>query len=101
MRGACRELDSALFFHPENDRGPARASREAHAKQICRSCPVLLQCRAYALAVQEPYGVWGGVSESERDEVVRARARTLRLLAPSREATTTTTTTRTTTRRHS
>lgn len=80
MRGACRGMDSVLFFHPENERGLARAGREAHAKQICRSCPVLHQCRAHSLAVHEPYGVWGGMSESERDEIVRAQGRTLRVL---------------------
>ena len=77
MRGACRGMDSALFFHPEGERGPARAGREAHAKQICSSCPVLVRCRAHALAVHEPYRVWGGLSEAERDEIVRAQDRTL------------------------
>ena len=83
LHGACREMDSALFFHPENERGPARAGREAHAKQICRSCPVIQQCRAHSLAAREPYGVWGGMSESERDEIIRARDRTLRVLTLS------------------
>jgi WhiB family redox-sensing transcriptional regulator len=82
MQGACRGMDSALFFHPENERGPARASREVRAKQICSGCPVLDRCRAHALAVHEPYGVWGGLSESERDQIVRAQDRTLRVLAP-------------------
>jgi WhiB family transcriptional regulator, redox-sensing transcriptional regulator len=80
MRGACRGMDSALFFHPENERGPARAEREVRAKQICGGCLVLDRCRAHALAVHEPYGVWGGLSESERDEIVRAQDRTLRVL---------------------
>ncbi len=80
MRGACRGMDSALFFHPENERGPARVGREARAKEICRSCPVLDRCREHALAVHEPYGVWGGLSEAERDEIVRAKGRTLRVL---------------------
>ena len=80
VRGACRGMDSALFLHPENERGPARANRETRAKQICGSCPVLAQCRAHALAAHEPYGVWGGMSESERGEFVRAQDRTLRIL---------------------
>jgi WhiB family redox-sensing transcriptional regulator len=79
MRGACRGMDSTFFFHPEGERGPARASREARAKQVCQVCPVLEQCRTHALAVQEPYGIWGGLSEAERDEIVRSRTRTLRL----------------------
>jgi WhiB family redox-sensing transcriptional regulator len=80
MRGTCRGMDSALFFHPENERGAARAGREERAKEICSGCPVLVQCRAHALAVHEPYGVWGGLTESERDEIVRAKDRSLRVL---------------------
>jgi WhiB family transcriptional regulator, redox-sensing transcriptional regulator len=82
MRGACRGMDSALFFHPEGERGSARSDREAQAKQICASCPVLEQCRAHALAVHEPYGVWGGLSEAERDVIVRHTDRELRVVGP-------------------
>ena len=31
------------------------------------TCPVLAQCRAHALQVREPYGVWGGMTEDERE----------------------------------
>lgn len=79
MGGACRGMDSAFFFHPEGERGPARANREARAKQVCLTCPVVDQCRRHALSVQEPYGVWGGLSESERDDIVRGRERTLQV----------------------
>jgi WhiB family redox-sensing transcriptional regulator len=30
---------------------------------------VLLACREHALTVREPYGVWGGLSEHEREEI--------------------------------
>lgn len=80
LRAACRNLDSALFFHPEGERGPRRAARETRAKQICRSCPVLEQCRRHALAVGEPYGVWGGLSVAERSALIRgAPPRTTRV----------------------
>lgn len=79
LKGACRGMDSAFFFHPEGERGPAKASREARAKQICQACPVLAECRQHALAVHEPYGVWGGLSESERDDLVRGRDRRLKV----------------------
>jgi WhiB family redox-sensing transcriptional regulator len=64
--GACRGRDSAQFFHPEGERGSARARREATAKLICQSCPVRVECAAHALGSREPYGVWGGFTESER-----------------------------------
>ena len=78
LDGACRGLDSSYFFHPEGERGPARAGREERAKQVCRGCPVLDECRSHALLAQEPYGVWGGLSESERESMFRDRNRTLR-----------------------
>jgi len=59
-------MDSAVFFHPERERGQKRAARERAAKQVCDHCPVKLQCAAHALTVREAYGTWGGMSETER-----------------------------------
>ena len=42
--------------------------RITQAKQICRRCPVISQCATWALRTREPYGVWGGLSETERAE---------------------------------
>jgi WhiB family redox-sensing transcriptional regulator len=83
MHGACRGMDSAFFFHPEGERGPAKYNREARAKEVCARCPVIEQCRRHALAAEEPYGVWGGLSEAERDEIIRGHARTLRVSQPA------------------
>jgi WhiB family transcriptional regulator, redox-sensing transcriptional regulator len=66
-QGACRRVDPAVFFHPEGERGPARRRRDDAAKAVCASCPVLAQCRQHALTVREPYGVWGGMTEDERE----------------------------------
>lgn len=66
--GACREMDTELFFHPEGERGSSRRRRAENAKAICATCPVLKQCRDYALSIAEPYGIWGGMSEEERRE---------------------------------
>jgi WhiB family transcriptional regulator, redox-sensing transcriptional regulator len=74
IRGSCRGMNSDLFFHPERERGSARVAREARAKTVCRGCQVIRQCRDHALAVQEPYGVWGGLSVAERNEQIREGA---------------------------
>lgn len=71
MQAACRGMDSELFFHPDGQRGSARAQREQTAKKICASCPVIQQCREHALKVREPYGVWGGLTEDEREQILR------------------------------
>jgi WhiB family redox-sensing transcriptional regulator len=73
LRGKCRTIDPDVFFHPEGERGPARHSRELAAKAICASCPVIADCRAHALKVREPYGVWGGLSEDEREQIYQQR----------------------------
>ena len=75
FQGLCRTTNPDIFFHPEGERGPSRRRREARAKAICEQCPVLRECREHALAVHEPYGVWGGMTEEERDEVYRRSAR--------------------------
>jgi WhiB family redox-sensing transcriptional regulator len=36
---------------------------------ICATCPVLKQCAEHALSVREPYGVWGGMSEDDREAI--------------------------------
>lgn len=63
---ACRGMSSAFFFHPWGARGTDRAELERRAKDVCARCPVINACRRHALKVQEPYGVWGGLSEDER-----------------------------------
>ncbi|MDQ6650092.1 MAG: WhiB family transcriptional regulator [Actinomycetota bacterium] len=75
LLGACRSYDTELFFHPEGERGPSRVNRERAAKAICATCPVIAQCAAHALAAHEPYGVWGGMSESDREEILARRDR--------------------------
>ena len=78
LEGSCRGMDSAFFFHPDGERGPARARREATGEGGLPGCPVLELCRQHALAVQEPYGIWGGLSESERDSIIKSRKRAAR-----------------------
>lgn len=68
--GSCRDYDPDVFFHPDGERGGPRRRRAEAAKRICASCPVLDQCRAHALDVGEPYGVWGGMSEEERHTIL-------------------------------
>lgn len=36
------------------------------AAELCAACPVLVECRAYAVAAREPEGLWGGLGPRER-----------------------------------
>ncbi len=68
--GACRTTNPETFFSPDAERGPRRRSREAAAKALCAVCPVRQACLDHALAVREPYGVWGGLNINERAMVI-------------------------------
>lgn len=57
--------NTRLFFPPLAERPQARARREAKARRICESCPVLEDCRWYARLNRE-YGYWGGENEEQR-----------------------------------
>lgn len=55
----------------------AVAARD-NAKNVCRQrCPVMLECRAYILAAEQPAGswgsVWGGLDPDDRKRLVRAK----------------------------
>ena len=72
MRAACRNTDRDLFFSPDGERGLAKRRRERAAKAVCVTCPVQDECAAYAIANREPHGVWGGLSEGERERIWRS-----------------------------
>jgi len=56
---ACNGADPDLFF-------PNRGGSGRLAKMICMKCPVRELCLEDALARQEKYGIWGGMTHRER-----------------------------------
>ena len=83
FQGACLEADPSLFFHPDGERGPARARRDAAAVAVCAGCPVLQACRNHGLSVREPYGVWGGLTEDDRERIYKGERSARKLAAAS------------------
>jgi WhiB family transcriptional regulator, redox-sensing transcriptional regulator len=59
QRALCAETDPETFF-------PDRGGSTREAKRICTGCEVRAECLEYALANDERFGVWGGLSEQER-----------------------------------
>ena len=75
MRAACRGPHAEIFFPPARpERKDERSAREQEAKAICRTCRVQPACLEYALRIREPHGVWGGLSELERKQLIERRA---------------------------
>ena len=67
---ACNAEHSDLFFPARSERASVRVRRESRAKAICGTCPVMQQCRDHALRVEEPSGIWGGLTEDERSRLL-------------------------------
>jgi WhiB family redox-sensing transcriptional regulator len=64
-----------MFFPPSHsERKDERVARERAAKEICKVCPVRRECLAYAIRIREPHGIWGGLNELERKQVIERRA---------------------------
>ncbi|MCI0386399.1 WhiB family transcriptional regulator [Streptomyces sp. CNQ085] len=69
---ACRGEDPELFF-PIGDGGLAR-QQTARARAVCLGCPVMPQCRDWAVRSGETEGVWGGTTAAERRLIRRGFA---------------------------
>ncbi len=73
-RGLCRQIDAEVFFPERDGDDPTpRAQRVAEAKAICALCPVRAECLRDALAKNERFGVWGGLTTRERDRLQGAK----------------------------
>ena len=72
-RAACAGRSPTLWF-PEGS-GHGAATQEALA--TCKRCPVQAECLTHALDTPEHHGIWGGLTEAERNAMTgRARCGT-------------------------
>ena len=62
-RALCAQTDPEAFF-------PEKGGSTREAKRVCLSCDVRSECLDYALAHDERFGIWGGLSERERRRLV-------------------------------
>jgi WhiB family redox-sensing transcriptional regulator len=60
----CAETDPEAFF-------PEKGGSTKDAKRVCRNCEVRAQCLDFALATDQRFGIWGGLSERERRRLKR------------------------------
>ena len=61
-RALCAQTDPEAFF-------PEKGGSTREAKRVCLACEVRAECLEYALANDERFGIWGGLSERERRRV--------------------------------
>lgn len=62
----CQYVDPELFF-------PAKSANPHAAKAICASCPVRADCGEYAVHRPDITGVWGGLTDRERQRLRNRR----------------------------
>jgi WhiB family redox-sensing transcriptional regulator len=73
-RAACRGPQAAVFFPPTHaERKEEKQDRETRAKAICSTCVVRRDCLEYSIRIREPHGIWGGMNEVERKQVIERR----------------------------
>ncbi len=65
LKASCLEVHPEIFF-------PTKGESNREAKRVCAQCPVRLKCLQYALDIDEEYGIWGGLTESERRKLIKA-----------------------------
>lgn len=70
--GLCRQVDPDLFF--PTGMGAAIRVATANAKRVCNQCPVRSRCLEWSVETGQSTGVWGGLSEDERRQLLRTRA---------------------------
>ena len=70
-RPLCAETDPEAFF-------PEKGGSTREAKKLCGRCELTAKCLTWAMTNDEKFGVWGGLSESERRRLRREQERTVR-----------------------
>ena len=78
---ACKGLGRDLVDPKQHPFYPAKIKRgaptnvfkqlEKDAKALCQTCPIIEECKVYALEYEEQYGIWGGLTAKERQLILK------------------------------
>lgn len=61
--GLCLDADPDLFF-------PDQGVPNKEGRAICEACPVQTECLSFAIENGERHGIWGGLTQDERADMV-------------------------------
>lgn len=64
-KASCRGMPTNFFYRLETDRNIGKLIETDIFRMTCTACPLWSQCLGYA-SENEKYGVWGGMTPSER-----------------------------------
>ena len=65
----CAEVDPEVWFPEEGGNSKYKTPEAEYAKQLCKACPALVECREYALRYTGLYGIWGALDPSQRRDI--------------------------------
>jgi WhiB family transcriptional regulator, redox-sensing transcriptional regulator len=65
---ACRGENPDLFF---GEQGKFSENNTREAIRICGGCPVIMQCRGWALKTEDQYAILGGMTPQQRNQYRR------------------------------
>jgi WhiB family redox-sensing transcriptional regulator len=72
IHAKCQSEDPELFFPVGQSDGAAEQEKQAVA--VCQKCHVREHCLEYALDInRQEFGVWGGMGEADRKELLNIR----------------------------
>jgi WhiB family transcriptional regulator, redox-sensing transcriptional regulator len=82
VHSECQRYPQHYFFGKEYEgkqrHRPSLTSVEVRrAKAICAVCPVMWECFTHAIENEEEYGIWGGTTKQERQELRERLRKTL------------------------
>jgi hypothetical protein len=66
--GKCqnKDEDGKIFF-------PDPGNNAVAAKRMCAHCPIREKCLDWSIETRQMYGIWGGVSEKKRRQMMHLR----------------------------
>jgi WhiB family redox-sensing transcriptional regulator len=70
------EKDPDIFFSDENEEYDHK--KVAYAKLVCRGCEIKNDCFLLAIEMGNPVGIYGGLTEKERNRKVKSTPRVRR-----------------------
>ncbi|WP_395153234.1 WhiB family transcriptional regulator [Ilumatobacter sp.] len=69
-KAACQGDMGSAFYPPlRSEKRSIKEAREKRAKKVCASCVVRTTCLDQALHRGERYGIWGGLTDLERQHL--------------------------------
>lgn len=66
--GVCQTMSSEIFFMDADDKAD---SPSGDAQAACDRCTIVAACLHWAMINHEPYGVWGGTTPKQRQQLRR------------------------------